>query len=89
MGEGFRGWLRRHVRHSAPIGDLARDLAADPCGQSRLYASIRRHLIEVHHADECALLTLDEAWAAYCEDGRVIEAGAGQGSPCQQTQEKP
>ena len=70
----FRDWLRRFRRDDTPIGDLARDVAADRCfpravkGRDRL-ERYEHHLIGAHDADEAAVETLRTAWGAYQREG--------------------
>jgi hypothetical protein len=61
----FATWLRERETEETPIGDLARDVAADGClGDRENLSAIREHL-RSHGAEEAALQTLDDAWAEW------------------------
>lgn len=62
----FRSWLRRHRDDPGPVGDIARDVLADPGwprGRGSL-ARYERHLESCHAVPE-AVDALREAWALY------------------------
>ncbi|MEB2346934.1 MAG: hypothetical protein OZ948_19650 [Deltaproteobacteria bacterium] len=63
----LRRYLMLHRREQTSVGDLARDLAADPCARRlRAYESLRAHL-EGHGAGWQAIDALDGAHALWRE----------------------
>lgn len=63
----FRRFLLLHRREETPIGDLARDVAADRCAaRLRAYESLHAHLVG-HSAGWPAIDTLEGAHALWRE----------------------
>ncbi|MFB8085030.1 YozE family protein [Streptomyces sp. NPDC055992] len=62
---GFTTWLKAHVKDQSAIGDLARDVAADPDWPSRRELSGQRKYLEERGAIPAAVETLESAWELY------------------------
>jgi len=67
----FRAWLRQFRRDGTAIGDLARDVLADP-DWPRGPGSLARHEAHLEDAGACdgAVSALREAWARYEQERR-------------------
>lgn len=73
QAQTFAVWLRQFRADDTPVGDLARDVAADRrrhSANSRTLTGWRRHL-RTHGAGPRALRALDTAWAAYAIASRL------------------
>jgi hypothetical protein len=57
----FLAWLRTHQRRRSPLGDLARDVAADGCLAADDPEGIRQHIVYEHGACAAALEALSNA----------------------------
>jgi hypothetical protein len=62
---GFTAWLKMHAKDESAIGDLARDVAADPDWPSRRQLSGQREYLEERGAIPAAVETLERAWGLY------------------------
>ncbi|GHF91881.1 YozE family protein [Streptomyces filamentosus] len=65
--QSFTTWLKRHVKDDNAIGDLARDVAADPNWPSRMQLKGQREYLESLGAIPAAVATLERAWSLYQE----------------------
>ncbi|WP_407838495.1 YozE family protein [Streptomyces sp. DSM 116496] len=63
--QGFTSWLKTHAKDQSAIGDLARDVAADPDWPSRRQLSGQREYLEERGAIPAAVETLERAWELY------------------------
>ncbi|KOG51093.1 hypothetical protein ADK75_17060 [Streptomyces virginiae] len=63
--QGFTSWLKTHAKDQNAIGDLARDVAADPDWPSRRQLSGQREYLEERGAIPAAVETLELAWELY------------------------
>lgn len=63
--QGFTSWLKTHAKDQSAIGDLARDVAADPAWPSRRQLSGQREYLEERGAIPAAVETLERAWELY------------------------
>ncbi|MFD9720636.1 YozE family protein [Streptomyces sp. NPDC059076] len=61
----FTSWLKSHSKDQNAIGDLARDVAADPDWPSRRQLSGQREYLEERGAIPAAVETLERAWELY------------------------
>ncbi|MEU9710772.1 YozE family protein [Streptomyces sp. NPDC047967] len=61
----FAAWLRTHKKDQTAIGDLAREVAADPDWPSRRQLSGQREYLEERGAIPAAVETLERAWELY------------------------
>lgn len=61
----FTTWLKTHKKDQNAIGDLARDVAADPDWPSRRQLSGQREYLEERGAIPAAVETLERAWELY------------------------
>ncbi|MBM7054557.1 MULTISPECIES: YozE family protein [Streptomyces] len=61
----FTAWLKTHKKDQNAIGDLARDVAADPDWPSRRQLSGQREYLEERGAIPAAVATLERAWELY------------------------
>ena len=74
----FRRWLRQFRGEESPIGDLARDIHADP-GWPRgpgTLARYQEHLQEAGAAPD-ALAALHSAWRRYQQESAPVADAAG------------
>ena len=62
---GFTAWLKSHAKEDNAIGDLARDVAADPDWPTRRQLSGQRAYMEEQGAIPAAVATLERAWELY------------------------
>ncbi|MER0423281.1 YozE family protein [Streptomyces microflavus] len=62
---GFTTWLQAHANDESAIGDLARDVAADPYWPSRGQLSGQRDYLEERGAIPAVVETLERAWELY------------------------
>ncbi|MEU2757563.1 YozE family protein [Streptomyces albidoflavus] len=63
--KGFTPWLKTHAKEQNAIGDLARDVAADPNWPSRRQLEGQREYLEELGAVPRAIETLERAWKIY------------------------
>ncbi|MFJ2232180.1 YozE family protein [Streptomyces halstedii] len=64
--KSFTSWLKTHTDQRNAIGDLARDVSADPTWPSRRGRQGQRdYLEEERGAIPAAIQTLDRAWDRY------------------------
>ncbi|WP_326679918.1 YozE family protein [Streptomyces sp. NBC_01237] len=61
----FTSWLKTHSKAESAIGDLARDVAADPDWPSRQRLNGQRGYLEDRGAIPAAVETLERAWELY------------------------
>ncbi|MGW2818021.1 YozE family protein [Streptomyces sp. NPDC001415] len=62
--KSFTSWLKTHTDQNA-IGDLARDVSADPEWPSRKGLPGQRDYLEERGAVPAAIETLERAWTQY------------------------
>ncbi|RST04603.1 hypothetical protein EF910_16500 [Streptomyces sp. WAC07149] len=70
--QSFTTWLKTHRKDDSAIGDLARDVSADPDWPSRRGLSGQIAYLEERGAIPAAIDTLERAWEAY--DARSPES---------------
>ncbi|WP_062214345.1 YozE family protein [Streptomyces sp. NBRC 109706] len=63
--KSFTAWLKTHAGQSNAIGDLAKDVAADPDWPSRKGLAGQRDYLEERGAIPAAIETLERAWSQY------------------------
>ncbi|MFI6145747.1 YozE family protein [Streptomyces sp. NPDC051109] len=63
--QSFTTWLQTHSKDRTAIGDLARDVSADPGWPSGKGLSGQRAYLEDLGAIPAAIDTLERAWEAY------------------------
>ncbi|MFF8918590.1 YozE family protein [Streptomyces sp. NPDC015032] len=63
--KSFTAWLKTHVDQRNPIGDLARDVSADPDWPSRKGLSGQSDYLEECGANPEAVEALERAWTQY------------------------
>lgn len=63
--KSFTAWLKTHVDQHSSIGDLARDVSADPDWPSRKGLPGQRDYLEERGAISEAIETLERAWTQY------------------------
>ncbi|TSB24025.1 hypothetical protein FNJ62_14655 [Streptomyces benahoarensis] len=63
--KSFTAWLKTHAGQSSAIGDLARDVSADPGWPSRRGLPGQRDYLEERGAIPAAVETLERAWTQY------------------------
>ncbi|MFE5806298.1 YozE family protein [Streptomyces sp. NPDC056491] len=74
--QSFTTWLKTHRKDDTAIGDLARDVAADPDWPSRRGLSGQRTYLEDRGAIPRAIATLERAWEAYSAHQAAENASA-------------
>lgn len=61
----FLGWMKKQVNRNDAVGDLARDVAADP-DAPRSYRSMKRYLINLPQDISPGLMpTLERSWKEF------------------------
>ncbi|WP_371790767.1 sterile alpha motif-like domain-containing protein [Streptomyces sp. NBC_01471] len=65
QSHGFTAWLKTHAKDRSAIGDLARDVAADPDWPSGKQLKGQREYLEDRGAIPAAVETLERAWELY------------------------
>ncbi|MFJ9130946.1 YozE family protein [Streptomyces sp. NPDC102340] len=63
--KSFTVWLKTHTDQQNAIGDLARDVSADPNWPSRRGRQGQLDYLEERGAVPAAIETLDRAWTQY------------------------
>ncbi|MFD4130983.1 YozE family protein [Streptomyces goshikiensis] len=63
--QSFTTWLKTHRKDNTAIGDLARDVSADPHWPSGKGLSGQRAYLDDRGAIPAAIDTLERAWEAY------------------------
>ncbi|MEU6509318.1 YozE family protein [Streptomyces sp. NPDC046942] len=63
--KSFTAWLKTHVDQHSAIGDLARDVSADPDWPSRKGLPGQRDYLEECGAIPAAVEALERAWTQY------------------------
>ncbi|WP_329057257.1 sterile alpha motif-like domain-containing protein [Streptomyces sp. NBC_01453] len=71
----FTAWLKTHANQSSAIGDLARDVSADPEWPSRSGRQGQLDYLEGRSAVAGAIQALERAWTQY-EAYRVVQEEA-------------
>ncbi|GGW58274.1 hypothetical protein GCM10010503_39140 [Streptomyces lucensis JCM 4490] len=66
--KSFTAWLKTHADQHNAIGDLARDVSADPNWPSRRGRQGQRDYLEECGAVTGAIETLERAWTQYESD---------------------
>ena len=70
--KSFTAWLKTHADQRNAIGDLARDVSADPDWPSRKGRQEQLDYLEERGAIDAAIETLERAWTQY-EAYRAIQ----------------
>ncbi|MET7704456.1 YozE family protein [Streptomyces sp. NPDC005485] len=63
--KSFTAWLKTHANQQNAIGDLARDVSADPNWPSRKGLPGQRDYLEERGAVDKAVAALERAWSQY------------------------
>ena len=63
--KSFTAWLKTHAKQDNAIGDLARDVSADPDWPSRRTRQGQLDYLEERGAIPRAIETLERAWTQY------------------------
>lgn len=74
--QSFTTWLKTHSKDRTAIGDLARDVSADPDWPSRKGLPGQRAYLEDLGAIQAAIDTLERAWEAYSAHQAAENASA-------------
>ncbi|MFC9751985.1 YozE family protein [Streptomyces sp. NPDC056921] len=68
--QSFTAWLKTHAKDDSAIGDLARDVAADPDWPTGKQLKGQRDYLHEVGAVPAAVETLERAWRLYSERER-------------------
>ncbi|WP_328896332.1 YozE family protein [Streptomyces sp. NBC_00236] len=65
QSQSFTAWLKTHVKADTAVGDLARDVSADPDWPSGKQLKGQCEYLRARGAMPAAVSTLERAWALY------------------------